>query len=99
MNESDLINDSIINDGSGELYIDINSKTIFINEKCKETLKKSLTRSTLQSFLQEEWICDPHKKNLSSYQIPCVNLDWCNPPQMNGWKIVDDFNVLENIVM
>jgi hypothetical protein len=69
--DPDNLNDSALDDGSTEVYIDVTAKTIKLVETGNLDAD-GVTLKAVYSFVKEEWIADPNSKTLAAYDFPFV---------------------------
>lgn len=84
--DPDLLQDSALNNGSSEVFIDT------LNKKLKLNLTGNLSTDgaaikTIYSFLKEEWRLDPQTKNLAAFDFPMVPITDEFFEFVNGWDL------------
>jgi len=88
--DPDLLNDSAVNTGSNEVFIDPALRTIRLNNGSNNLDETGVTGQALYSFLKEEWKDDTKGKNLIAYPFPLVAI---TPEQFefrSGWQPAND---------
>ena len=93
--DPDLLNDGATDNGSTEVYINTTTKTIKLNAtgNLSDTGLASDTGVTLKalySFLKEEWVGDPHSKNLPAFPFPMIPITDESYEFVDGWDLVND---------
>lgn len=83
--DPDYLNDSAVDDGSAEVFIDTTNLKIKLNiEGYLST--DGVTIKCLYSFLKEEWRNDTHTKNLASFPFPMIPITDESFEFVDGWN-------------
>jgi hypothetical protein len=86
--DPDSLNDSPVNSGTTEVYINTTTKTIRLNE-VGNLSSDGVTIKALYSFLKEEWRSDPHTKNLAAFDFPMNPITDEFFEYVNGWTLLN----------
>jgi hypothetical protein len=93
--DPDLLEDSIIDDASQEVFIDTSAKQIKLNvvgnlSNTGVQNDNGVSLKALYSFLKEEWKNDPLSKNLAAFPFPMVPITDESFEWVDGWDLFDD---------
>lgn len=93
--DPDLLEDSIIDDASQEVFIDTSAKQIKLNvvgnlSNTGVQNDNGVSLKALYSFLKEEWKNDPLTKNLAAFPFPMVPITDESFEWVDGWDLFDD---------
>jgi hypothetical protein len=93
--DPDLLEDSAVDDGSQEVFINTAGKTIKLNvvgnlSNTGVQNENGVAGKALYSFLKEEWRNDPHGKNLAAFPFPMVPITDNYFEFVDGWDFLND---------
>ena len=87
--DPDQLEDSAIDDGSQEVFINTATKVIKLNT-VGNLSTDGVTLKALYSFLKEEWRTDPHSKNLAAFPFPMTPITDESFEFGDGWDFAND---------
>lgn len=93
--DPDLLDDSAVDDGSQEVFVNTTAKTIKLNvvgnlSNTGVQNENGVTLKALYSFLKEEWRNDPHGKNLAAFPFPMTPITDESFEFVDGWDLLND---------
>lgn len=87
--DPDLLQDSVADDSSQEVYINTSTKTIKLVQ-VGGLSTDGVTLKCLYSFLKEQWRNDPNTKNLAAFPFPMVPITDESFELVDGWDFFND---------
>lgn len=87
--DPDLLEDSVSDDGSQEVYVSTANKTIKL-VTVGNLSTDGVTLKCLYSFLKEEWRNDPNAKNLAAFPFPMIPITDESFELVDGWDFAND---------
>lgn len=87
--DPDNLNDSVADDSSTEVYIDVTNFLIKLNI-VGNLSTDGVTLKALYSFLKEEWLNDPNSKGLNALPFPMVPITDESFEFVDGWNFDAD---------
>lgn len=88
--DPDLLLDSVLDDGSTNVYIDTSAQTIkLVPGQGTLIAQDGVTEKAVYSFLKEEWTTDPLNKNLAAFDFPMIPITDEFYELVDGWTWAD----------
>jgi hypothetical protein len=88
--DPDFLLDSAIDDVSTNVFINISSRTIKLNNNVGALSDDGVTIKAFYSFLKEQWRNDPNTKNLAAFPFPMVPITDESFELVDGWDLAND---------